>query len=193
MDLLIPEFDFAIIFHSFVIAQLFGFACWNVLMLFIRKTLFLARLDNVIMVLTMSIGVLSLLLDVYTLARDYFSSSEYNQYSITSVMLSYWHYLLWKTIVVVLASQSLWFRYVRNSTWLRLIASLLIFFFLFFEKVVILVTSLHRDYLPFGWETTQSLLSSYLQLFISFVSLTAIGYLLRLYKIIDNNEYTKPI
>lgn len=185
MDLLIPEFDFTLTFQSIVVSQLFGFACWSILMLFIPKIATVARLDRVIIVFTILLGALSLLSDVYTLVGDYFSQSEYQAYIMNSEILNYWRYFLLKTIIIVLASQSLWVKHVRNSKWLRVIASLLIFFFLFFERIVILITSLHRDYLPSGWEVIQSLLVNCLELFIGFILLTSVGYLLRLYKLID--------
>lgn len=187
MDLLIPEFDFTLTFQSIVVSQLFGFACWSILMLFIHKAATVARLDRVIIVFTLLLGALSLLSDVHTLTGDYFSQSEYQVYITNSEILNYWHYSLLKTIIIVLASQSLWVKHVRNSKWLRVILSLLIFFFLFFERIVILIRSLHRDYLPsFGWEVIQSLLVNYLELFIGFILLTSVGYLLRLDKLIDS-------
>lgn len=187
MDLLIPEFDFTITFQSIVIAQLFGFTCWNLLMLFIKKRLAVVRVDSVIVVLTILLGALSLAVDVYTIVRDYFSTSEYNQYSTSGMTFNYWSYLLWKMIVTVLASQSLWFKHIRNARWLRFIVSLLIIFFLFFERIVILITNLHRDYLPSGWGMTKSLLATYIELFVVFLLLTAMGCLLRLYKLLNEN------
>jgi Ni/Fe-hydrogenase subunit HybB-like protein len=45
----------------------------------------------------------------------------------------------------------LWFKKVRNNLWLLFILSILINIGMWFERFVIIVTSLHRDYLPSSW------------------------------------------
>ena len=51
----------------------------------------------------------------------------------------------------VLVPQAIWFRRIRtNATWLFLI-SLLVNVGMWTERYVIVVTSLHRDFLPSSW------------------------------------------
>ena len=51
----------------------------------------------------------------------------------------------------VLVPQVLWFSRVRNNLFLVFVISLLINVGMWFERFVIIVTSLHRDYLPSSW------------------------------------------
>jgi molybdopterin-containing oxidoreductase family membrane subunit len=51
----------------------------------------------------------------------------------------------------VLVPQLLWFRSVRRSFGIVFVLSLLINVGMWFERFVIIVTSLHRDFLPSSW------------------------------------------
>ena len=51
----------------------------------------------------------------------------------------------------VLVPQLLWFRRVRTNVAVVFVVSLLINVGMWFERFVIIVTSLHRDYLPSNW------------------------------------------
>jgi molybdopterin-containing oxidoreductase family membrane subunit len=55
----------------------------------------------------------------------------------------------------VLIPQLLWFRRVRQSLWVVFPISLLINVGMWFERFVIIVTSLHRDFLPSNWSSYQ--------------------------------------
>lgn len=51
----------------------------------------------------------------------------------------------------VLAPQLLWFRRVRSNLWIVFLLSIVINVGMWFERFVIIVTSLHRDFLPSSW------------------------------------------
>jgi molybdopterin-containing oxidoreductase family membrane subunit len=51
----------------------------------------------------------------------------------------------------VLVPQFLWFRKLRGNVTVLFVASLLINVGMWFERFVIIVTSIHRDYLPSSW------------------------------------------
>jgi molybdopterin-containing oxidoreductase family membrane subunit len=51
----------------------------------------------------------------------------------------------------VLAPQAFWFRRVRSSVPLLFVLALVINVGMWLERYVIVVTSLHRDYLPAAW------------------------------------------
>ncbi|MBI5631283.1 MAG: polysulfide reductase NrfD [Elusimicrobia bacterium] len=51
----------------------------------------------------------------------------------------------------VITPQIFWFSNLRRKTWLVFVASLLINVGMWFERFVIIVTSLHRDFLPSSW------------------------------------------
>ncbi|MEO6807507.1 MAG: NrfD/PsrC family molybdoenzyme membrane anchor subunit [Isosphaeraceae bacterium] len=61
-----------------------------------------------------------------------------------------WAY--WLTVVCnVMVPQLLWFRSVRRSPWVLFAISILVNVGMWFERFVIIVTSLHRDFLPSSW------------------------------------------
>ena len=60
-----------------------------------------------------------------------------------------WYWTLIFCNVVV--AQSLWFKRVRTSLPLLFVVSLLINFGMWVERFVIVITSLHRDYMPSAW------------------------------------------
>jgi len=53
----------------------------------------------------------------------------------------------------VLVPQVLWFRAIRQSPWVVFCISILINVGMWFERFVIIVTSLHRDFLPSSWSS----------------------------------------
>jgi len=53
----------------------------------------------------------------------------------------------------VVIPQFLWFRKVRLNLWLVFLISILVNLGMWFERFVIIVTSLHRDYLPSSWSS----------------------------------------
>jgi len=55
----------------------------------------------------------------------------------------------------VLVPQVFWFRKVRENLWLVFACSLLINVGMWLERFVIIVTSLHRDFLPSSWSSYQ--------------------------------------
>lgn len=55
----------------------------------------------------------------------------------------------------VLVPQLLWFRAIRRNLWIVFAISLLINVGMWFERFVIIVTSLHRDFLPSNWSDYQ--------------------------------------
>ncbi|HEY8748838.1 MAG TPA: NrfD/PsrC family molybdoenzyme membrane anchor subunit [Tepidisphaeraceae bacterium] len=59
----------------------------------------------------------------------------------------------WWTIVFcnVVTPQALWFRWVRRNVWLMFLISLVIQVGMWGERFVIVIISLHRDFLPSSW------------------------------------------
>ena len=52
---------------------------------------------------------------------------------------------------LVIAPQLLWFRRVRRTVWLLFVLSIVINVGMWSERFMIVVTSLHRDFLPSSW------------------------------------------
>ncbi|NUQ61611.1 MAG: polysulfide reductase NrfD [Pirellulales bacterium] len=62
-----------------------------------------------------------------------------------------WAYWIMVTCNVV-APQAFWFKKVRTTPWMMVIVCILVNIGMWFERFVIVVTSLSRDYLPSAWE-----------------------------------------
>ena len=52
----------------------------------------------------------------------------------------------------VLIPQLFWFRWFRTTPWVMFIISIFVNFGMWFERFVIVATSLSRDYLPSSWK-----------------------------------------
>jgi molybdopterin-containing oxidoreductase family membrane subunit len=51
----------------------------------------------------------------------------------------------------ILTPQLLWFRKVRSTPWILFLVAMVVNVGMWLERFVIVVTSLHRDYLPSSW------------------------------------------
>ncbi len=82
----------------------------------------------------------------------YYSANQYEKYMIINRMTgpyawSYWALILCNGVI----PQTLWIKTLRtNTTWL-FIMSLIVSVGMWLERFVIIVTSLHRDFLPSSW------------------------------------------
>ncbi|MBV9470886.1 MAG: polysulfide reductase NrfD [Abitibacteriaceae bacterium] len=86
------------------------------------------------------------------LFMGYFSRNTYEQYMTTNRMVgpygpSYWALFFCNGF----APQILWFRKMRTNIPCLFIVSLIVSVGMFLERFVIIVVSLHRDYLPAAW------------------------------------------
>jgi molybdopterin-containing oxidoreductase family membrane subunit len=52
----------------------------------------------------------------------------------------------------VLSPQIFWFKWARRNVWVLFIASIFVNIGMWFERFVIVASSLHRDYLPSSWD-----------------------------------------
>jgi molybdopterin-containing oxidoreductase family membrane subunit len=82
----------------------------------------------------------------------WYSGNPYERYCfINRAFGDYW-WAYWSMITCnVLVPQTFWFRSARTSIPWMFIASILINIGMWFERFVIIVTTLHRDYLPSSW------------------------------------------
>ena len=81
-----------------------------------------------------------------------YSGVEYEQYAfINRATGPYW----WSYWIMMgcnlLAPQVFWSRWARTTPWFIFIMSIIVNIGMWFERFVIIVTSLHRDYLPSSW------------------------------------------
>ncbi len=82
----------------------------------------------------------------------WYSGSLYEGYMIYNRMTGPYWYMYWMLIACnVITPQFLWIRQVRSSPLLLFVISLIVNVGMWLERYVIVVTSLHRDFLPSSW------------------------------------------
>ncbi len=81
-----------------------------------------------------------------------FSGSAYEQFVFKNRALGPFSWAYWTMVTCnVMIPQVLWFKKVRSSLPLVFIVVIFVNIGMWFERFVIIVTSLHRDYLPSSW------------------------------------------
>jgi Ni/Fe-hydrogenase subunit HybB-like protein len=82
----------------------------------------------------------------------WYSGSRYEQDMVVNRMTGPYSTLYWGLILTnVLLPQALWFRRVRSSVLLLFLVAMSVNIGMWLERFVIVVTSLHRDFLPSAW------------------------------------------
>jgi Ni/Fe-hydrogenase subunit HybB-like protein len=94
----------------------------------------------------------------YAYAMEFFiawySGNPYERYAFLNRMFGEYWWAYWSMITCnVLVPQTFWFRSLRTNLPWMFVASILINIGMWFERFVIIVTTLHRDYLPSSWGT----------------------------------------
>ena len=154
----VPGWHTTIFPPYFVAGAIFsGFAMVLTLMLITRKVLNLqdyvtiAHIEsmNKIIILTGSIVGCAYLTELFT---AWYSQNPYEQYAFANRALGpyYWSYWSMMTCNVV-SPQLFWFRKLRRNVWFTFFMSIVINCGMWFERFVIIVTSLHRDFIPSSW------------------------------------------
>src|ERR1700761_130319 len=142
----------------FVAGAIFsGFAMVLTLLLVARKvlglenyiTMFHIEAMNKIIILTGSIVMVAYCTEFFI---AYYSGGEYEQYTFLNRFIGpYW----WAGCMMygcnVLMTQLMWFKKVRTSILVSWIMSIVVNIGMWFERFVIIVTSLHRDFIPSSW------------------------------------------
>jgi Ni/Fe-hydrogenase subunit HybB-like protein len=83
----------------------------------------------------------------------WFSASPYEGYMMQNRMTGPYALLYWSLIAINAAMiQLFWFRKVRDNIALLFVLSLLVNVGMWLERFIIIVTSLHRDFLPSSWD-----------------------------------------
>ena len=82
----------------------------------------------------------------------WYSGVEYEQYAFLNRVSGpyWWAYWIMMTCNVI-SPQLFWFKKVRTSVAASWLLSIVVNIGMWFERFVIIVTSLHRDYLPSSW------------------------------------------
>ena len=86
------------------------------------------------------------------LANAWYSGNVYEQFVFSNRMTGPYAICYWTMIACnVIVPQAFWFRWFRTTPKAMLCVAILVNVGMWFERFVIIVTSLHRDYLPSSW------------------------------------------
>ncbi|TNF75056.1 MAG: hydrogenase [Bacteroidetes bacterium] len=154
----IPGWHTTIFPPYFVAGAIFsGFAMVQTLLIIMRKVSHLEayitvqhiELMNIIIMITGSIVGCAYITELFI---AWYSGVEYEQYAFLNRATGpyWWAYTLMMTCNVV-SPQVMWFKKIRTSILVSFIISIVVNVGMWFERFVIIVTSLHRDYLPSSW------------------------------------------
>jgi molybdopterin-containing oxidoreductase family membrane subunit len=82
----------------------------------------------------------------------WYSANPYESYMILNRMTGPYAPIYWILIACnALAPQVFWFKSMRTRIPVLFIVSIIVSFGMWFERFIIVVTSLHRDFLPSSW------------------------------------------
>jgi molybdopterin-containing oxidoreductase family membrane subunit len=84
----------------------------------------------------------------------FYSGNQYDRYMIMNRMTGPYAFFYWLLIACnIVIPQVLWSRKVRNSVPILFVVALIVNVGMWLERFVIVVVSLHRDYIPSAWGT----------------------------------------
>ena len=155
---IIPGWHTTIFPPYFVLGALFsGFAMVETLLIIMRKvvnmeayiTIKHIEYMNIIILLTGSLVGTAYITELF---MSWYSGVEFEQYAFLNRATGPygWAYAIMMTCNV-LTPQLYWFSSIRKSFIATFILSIFVNIGMWFERFVIIVTSLHRDYLPSAW------------------------------------------
>ncbi|MDX5326354.1 MAG: polysulfide reductase NrfD [Bacteroidota bacterium] len=154
----IPGWHTTIFPPYFVAGAIFsGFAMVQTLLIITRKLFHLedyitiqhVEMMNIIIMVTGSIVGVAYLTELFI---AWYSGVEYEQYAFLNRATGpYWWAYLSMMTCNVFSPQFMWFKKLRTNLIFTFILSIVVNIGMWFERFVIIVTSLHRDYLPSSW------------------------------------------
>ena len=154
----IPGWHTTIFPPYFVAGAIFsGFAMVQTLMLVTRVVykledyITIEHIDsmNKIITLTGSIVGVAYLTEFFI---AWYSGVEYEKYAFVNRAFGPYWWAYWSMMTCnVISPQLFWFRSLRRSVSFTFLISIVVNIGMWFERFVIIVTSLHRDYLPSSW------------------------------------------
>ncbi|WP_250630943.1 NrfD/PsrC family molybdoenzyme membrane anchor subunit [Rhodoflexus caldus] len=154
----IPGWHTTIFPPYFVAGAIFsGFAMVLTLMLVIRKvyrledyiTMEHIEMMNIIIIVTGSIVGIAYTTEFFI---AWYSGVEYEQYAFINRATGPYWWAYWAMMTCnVISPQLFWIKKIRTSLVWTFFLSIIVNIGMWFERFVIIVTSLHRDYLPSSW------------------------------------------
>tara|TARA_B100000900_G_C20508746_1_gene687048 strand:+ start:97 stop:663 length:567 start_codon:yes stop_codon:yes gene_type:complete len=107
------------------------------------------ELMNIVIMITGSIVGVAYITELFI---AWYSGVEYEQYAFLNRATGPYWWAYWSMMTCnVFSPQFMWFKRLRTSIVFSFIISIVVNIGMWFERFVIIVTSLHRDYLPSSW------------------------------------------
>ena len=154
----IPGWHTTIFPPYFVAGAIFsGFAMVQTLLIIMRKVCNLEayitvqhiELMNIVIMITGSIVGCAYITELFI---AWYSGVEYEQYAFLNRATGPYWWAYWSMMTCnVFSPQFMWFKKLRTSIMFSFFISIVVNIGMWFERFVIIVTSLHRDYLPSSW------------------------------------------
>ena len=154
----IPGWHTTIFPPYFVSGAVFsGFAMVLTLLLIMRKVMRLeayitvkhVEYMNIVIIVTGSIVGVAYITELFI---SWYSGVEYESYAFINRFSGPYWWAYWSMMTCnVISPQLFWFKKLRTSFTFTFILSIVVNIGMWFERFVIIVTSLHRDYLPSSW------------------------------------------
>lgn len=154
----IPGWHTTIFPPYFVSGAVFsGFAMVATLLIIMRKVMNLEdyitvkhiEYMNIIIIITGSIVGVAYLTELFI---SWYSGVEYESYAFINRATGPYWWAYWSMMTCnVITPQLFWFKKIRTNLKLTFIISIFVNIGMWFERFVIIVTSIHRDYLPSSW------------------------------------------
>ena len=154
----IPGWHTTIFPPYFVSGAVFsGFAMVQTLLIIMRKVMHLENYItrkhieymNIVIIVTGSIVGVAYLTELFI---SWYSGVEYEAYAFLNRATGPYWWAYWTMMTCnVLSPQIFWFKKLRTNIMFTFFMSIVVNIGMWFERFVIIVTSLHRDYLPSSW------------------------------------------
>ena len=154
----IPGWHTTIFPPYFVAGAIFsGFAMVQTLLIVMRKVIGVEdyitkqhiEMMNIVIMLTGSIVGIAYITELFI---AWYSGVEYEQYAFLNRATGPYWWAYWSMMTCnVISPQLMWFKKLRTSIPFTFFLSIIVNIGMWFERFVIIVTSLHRDYLPSSW------------------------------------------
>jgi Ni/Fe-hydrogenase subunit HybB-like protein len=154
----IPGWHTTIFPPYFVAGAIFsGFAMVLTLLLVTRVvfkledyiTIYHIELMNIIIIVTGSIVGIAYITELFI---SWYSGVEYEGYAFYNRVQGPYAWAYWSMMTCnVISPQLFWIKKIRTSIVATFVLSIIVNIGMWFERFVIIVTSLHRDYLPSSW------------------------------------------
>lgn len=155
---IVPGWHTTIFPPYFVSGAVFsGFAMVLTLIIIMRKVMGLENYItikhieymNIIIIITGSIVGVAYLTELFV---SWYSGIEYEQYAFINRATGPYWWAYWCMMTCnVISPQLFWFKKLRTNLMFTFIMSIIVNIGMWFERFVIIVTSIHRDYLPSSW------------------------------------------